>query len=57
MAEQYIRHDGVIQVIDHARIYTNINQLPSGTDPQLYFSLAAFAAGCVIMCFFVRHGN
>jgi len=57
MAEQYIRHDGVIRVIEHARIYTNINQMPSKTDPHLYFSLAAFAAGCVIMAFFVRHEN
>lgn len=53
MAEQYIKEDGVIKVLDNVRIYTNINEFPV-MGSQLYLSLATFALGCVIMSFFLK---
>ncbi len=53
MAEQYIKKDGVVKVLENVRVYTNINELPV-MNSELYLVLAAFLAGCVIMFFFVK---
>ncbi|RLC24191.1 MAG: DUF368 domain-containing protein [Deltaproteobacteria bacterium] len=52
MAEQYIKKDGVISIVQNMRIYTNINELPQ-IGPQLYISLISFIIGCIIMFFFL----
>ncbi len=52
MAEQYIKKDGVISIVQNMRIYTNMNELPK-IEPQLYISLVSFIAGCIIMFFFI----
>ena len=52
MAQQYIKKDGVICIIENARIYTNINEIPQiGT--QLYVSIVSLIIGCIIMFFFM----
>ena len=59
MAEQYLKEDGVIKIIENSRIYTNINEFPP-TGPDLYLALTTFLAGCLIMFFFVKkeiHGR
>ncbi len=53
MAEQYVPSDAGIAVIENVRVYTNVNVLPDpgqGLFPAVFF----FAAGCVIMSFFIR---
>jgi len=52
MARQYIRHDGVITVVENTEVYTNINVSPA-VGPQLYVSLLFFIIGCIIMLFFI----
>ncbi len=53
LAEQYVKKDGVIQVIENARIFTNMNEVPQiGT--EVYLSMVSFAIGCLIMFFFVK---
>lgn len=53
MAEQYLKEDGVVKVLENSRIYTNINEVPL-PGPHLYLSLLTFAFGCLIMFFFVK---
>ncbi|MCP4670333.1 MAG: DUF368 domain-containing protein, partial [Desulfobacula sp.] len=53
MAQQYIKQDGVINIVENARIYTNINELPQ-PGPQLYISGIFFITGCIIMLFFIK---
>ena len=53
LAEQYIKKDGVISIVQNMRIYTNVNELPQ-IGPQFYLSLVAFVIGCILMFFFVR---
>ena len=58
MAQQYIKQDGVINIIENTKIYTNINELPMlGT--QIYISCLFFITGCIIMLFFTgkNHEN
>jgi putative membrane protein len=52
MAQQYIKNDGLICVVQNMRIYTNINEFPQ-MGSQLLFSLVSFIIGCVIMSFFI----
>ncbi len=53
MAQQYVKEDGVVKVLENVRVYTNINELPA-VNSDLYPVVAAFIAGCVIMFFFVK---
>ncbi|MEN8211784.1 MAG: DUF368 domain-containing protein [Thermodesulfobacteriota bacterium] len=53
MAQQYIKQDGVISIIENVRIYTNINELPV-MGAQLYISSLFFITGCIIMLFFIK---
>ena len=53
MEQQYVKHDGVITVVENARIYTNINELPVMGE-QLYISGLFFITGCIIMLFFIK---
>jgi len=53
MAQQYIKKDGVVSIVDNARIYTNINELPV-MGAQLYISGFFFITGCIIMLFFIK---
>jgi putative membrane protein len=52
MAQQYVKQDGVIIIIENAQIYTNINILPN--THQFLTSLAFFIAGCAVMMVFIR---
>ena len=52
MAQQYIKKDGVICVVENMRIYTNINEIPH-MGSQLLFSLVFFIIGCIVMSFFI----
>ena len=52
MAEQYIKQDGVISIVQNMRIYTNINEIPQMGN-QLLFPLVSFILGCIIMSFFI----
>jgi putative membrane protein len=52
LAHQYIKKDGYIHVLENVRVYTNVNVLPQSFS-ELAIPLAAFAAGCLIMSFFV----
>ena len=53
MEQQYVKQDGVITVVENARIYTNINELPVMGE-QLYISGLFFISGCIIMLFFIK---
>lgn len=53
MAQQYIKQDGVISIVQNTRIYTNINELPQMGN-HLLFPLISFILGCVIMTFFIQ---
>ncbi len=53
MASQYIKKDGVIQIVLDAKIYTNINVMPQ-LGVELIYCLTAFIIGCVIMYFFAQ---
>ena len=53
IAEQYIKKDGVIVVVENMRIYTNINEIPQ-MGSQLLSPLVFFIIGCIIMSFFVN---
>jgi len=53
MAQQYIKKDGVVSIVDNVRIYTNINELPVMGE-QLYISGLFFISGCIIMLFFIK---
>ena len=53
MAQQYIKKDGVISIVQNMRIYTNINEIPQ-MGSQLLFPLVSFIIGCIIMSFFVN---
>ncbi len=53
MAQQYVKVEGRISIVENARIYTNINELPK-MGQELYLSLVFFLIGCVIMSFFVQ---
>ncbi|WP_457552379.1 DUF368 domain-containing protein [Desulfobacula sp.] len=52
MAQQYIKKEGVICVVQNMRNYTNINEIPQ-MGSQVYFALVSFIIGCIIMFFFV----
>lgn len=52
LAEQYVKEDGMIQLLENVPIYTNINIAPS-MGPELYFSCISFILGCIVMRFFV----
>jgi len=52
MARQYIKEEGVIRIVENARIYTNLNEVPP-IGPQLYLSVISFVVGCIIMFFFI----
>jgi len=52
MAQQYIKQDGVINIVENVKVYTNINELPTfGT--QLYIAGIFFITGCIVMFFFI----
>ena len=52
MAQQYIKQDGVINIVENVKVYTNINELPIfGT--QLYIAGLFFITGCIVMFFFI----
>ena len=53
MAQQYIKLDGVVGIVNNAMIYTNINELPV-IGEQLYISGLFFISGCIIMLFFIK---
>lgn len=53
MAEQYIKEDGIIKVVENVRIYTNINELPV-MGSSLYLSMGTFILGCIVMSFFLK---
>ena len=53
MAQQYIKQDHVISIVENVRVYTNINELPQ-PGPQLYISGIFFITGCIIMLFFIK---
>jgi len=53
MTQQYIKQDSVVSIVDNARIYTNINELPVMGE-QLYISGLFFISGCIIMLFFIK---
>jgi len=52
MAQQYIKQDGVIRIMEDTKIYTNINELPM-PGGQLNIACFFFIAGCIIMCCFI----
>lgn len=53
LAEQYIKKDGVIHMVQNVNVYTNMNEIPQmGT--VLYLSGVSFIIGCVIMSFFIE---
>jgi putative membrane protein len=52
MAQQYIKQDGVVNIVENVKVYTNINELPIfGT--QLYIAGIFFITGCIVMFFFI----
>lgn len=51
MAQQYIKTDGVISMVQNARVYTNINEFPMMG--ELLVPVISFIAGCIIMFFFI----
>ncbi|WP_022667276.1 DUF368 domain-containing protein [Desulfospira joergensenii] len=53
MAEQYVKQDGGIAVLNNVSVYTNINILPQ-SGVQTGLSLLFFCAGCAVMYGFVR---
>ncbi len=53
MARQFIKKDGVVQMLENTRIYTNVNVLPEDM-LQLVQALPAFICGALIMFFFIR---
>lgn len=53
MAQQFVKIDGQINIVQNVRVYTNINELPK-IDTQFYFSVVFFIIGCIIMSFFVK---
>ncbi len=53
MAEQYIKKEGVITIVENTKVYTNINELPA-MGAQLSISSLFFITGCVIMLFFIK---
>lgn len=53
MAEQYVKEDGIIKIIENSLIYTNVLEMP-GFDRTLILPLCAFATGCLIMALFVK---
>ncbi len=53
MASQYIKKDGVIQIVHDTKIYTNINIMPQ-LDVELVYCFAAFMVGCAVMVMFAQ---
>jgi putative membrane protein len=53
MARQYVNQDGVILIIENAKVYTNLNILPQN-DHQLLLALVFFLVGCAVMIAFIR---
>lgn len=53
MAEQYIKQDGGISVLENVKVYTNINILPP-SGGQAGLALVFFFIGCAVMYAFVR---
>jgi len=53
MASQYIKKDGLIQIVQDAKIYTNVNVMPQ-LSVELLYCFTAFIIGCVIMYLFAQ---
>lgn len=53
MQEQFLKQDGVITLVENARIYTNVNVLPP-LDAGLAWAIVSFGIGCVIMVAFMK---
>jgi putative membrane protein len=53
MAEQYVKEDGMIHIVENVRVYTNINIFPPIGMP-FYLAMVSAIAGGLIMYFFVR---
>ncbi len=53
MARQYIKQEGLVRLLEHVPVQTNINVLPGSDDPLLT-ALLFFVLGGIIMMGFVR---
>jgi len=53
MAQQYVKQDGGIMIIENSQVYTNINILPLSSN-QFLLSFAFFLGGCTVMYAFIR---
>lgn len=53
LSEQFIKEDGVVQVYENVKIYTNINIAPQ-LGSEVFLVAISFIMGCVIMSFFVK---
>lgn len=53
LAEQYVKQDNAVLVLENVRVYTNINILPSSMS-QAGLALVFFFIGCTVMYAFVR---
>ena len=53
MAEQYVKQDGKILLLENVNVYTNINIFPQ-TPSQASLAFAFFLIGCAVMYAFIR---
>lgn len=53
MAQQYVKQDGAIIILENAQTYTNIMVLPANLH-QLTLAFVFFLTGCAVMVVFIR---